>query len=96
MRFTTILLTISVVAGLAIPNRANADFVFGEPVNLTTVIPVIDPVHESIDCFLSDGLEIYIESDRSGGQGNFDLWVLRRDSVNQDWGPPENLGGIPK
>jgi len=71
-----------------------ADFTFGEPVNLKTTIPVIDPVHESIDCFSSDGLEIYVESDRPGGQGNFDLWVFRRGSIDGDWGPAENLGPV--
>jgi serine/threonine protein kinase/Tol biopolymer transport system component len=71
---------------------AYADFTFGEPVNLKTVIPVIDPAHESIDCLSYDGLEIYIESDRPGGQGSYDFWVLRRDSIDEDWGPPENLG----
>ncbi len=69
-----------------------ADFTFGEPVNLKEVIPIIDPAHESIGCFSSDGLEIYIESDRSGGYGGYDLWRLRRDSVDEDWGPLENLG----
>jgi hypothetical protein len=71
---------------------AKADFTFGEPVNLTSTIPVIDPMHGSIDCFSYDGLEMFIESDRSGGFGDYDMWVLRRDSIEEDWGPPENLG----
>jgi serine/threonine protein kinase/tetratricopeptide (TPR) repeat protein len=78
-------------SGLDAP-PAYAELTFGEPVNLKTVIPVIDPAHESIDCLSSDGLEMYIESDRPGGYGEFDLWVLRRSSVNEDWGAPENLG----
>ena len=53
---------------------------------------ILDPPHEYITCCSSDGLEIYIDSDRSGGYGNIDLWVLRRSSINLDWGPPENLG----
>ena len=39
-------------------NVANADFTFGEPVNLKEVIPVIDPDYECIDCLSYDGLEI--------------------------------------
>lgn len=73
---------------------AKADFEFSEPVNLRSVIPVIDPSHESIDCLSYDGLEIYVESDRPGGYGDMDLWVLRRGSIDKDWGPPENLGPL--
>ncbi|MCP4261398.1 MAG: protein kinase [Planctomycetes bacterium] len=70
----------------------HADFTFGEPVNLKEVIPVIDPVNESIDCLSYDGLEIYIQSNRSRGYGGYDIWRLRRNSVDEDWGPLENLG----
>jgi hypothetical protein len=66
---------------------AHADFTFGKPV-------IFGPVtsYESIDCVSYDGLEMYFESDRPGGSGDYDLWVLRRDSIDEDWGPPENLG----
>ncbi|UCG58945.1 MAG: protein kinase, partial [Phycisphaerales bacterium] len=69
-----------------------ADFTFGEPVNLKSVIPAIDPAHESIGCFSYDGLEMYFYSDRPGGQGGWDLWVLKRASISSDWATPENLG----
>jgi len=86
-----------VIAGLVFAlglasEAAKADFTFGDPVNLESVIPVIDPVHESINCFSTDGLEMYIVSDRPGGQGAWDLWVLRRASIGDDWASPENLG----
>jgi serine/threonine protein kinase/Tol biopolymer transport system component len=87
----TSLLGACLLSGLDVP-PAYADFTFGEPVNLKTVIPEIDPMHEAIECFSYDGLEIYIDSDRPGGHGSFDLWVLRRASINDAWGPPENLG----
>ena len=70
---------------------AYADFTFGEPVNLKSVIPVLDPAHDMIDCLSYDGLEMYIESNRPGGSGE-DIWVLRRDSIDEDWGPPVILG----
>jgi len=84
---------LGLLSGLDAP-PAYADFTFGEPVNLKSVIPVLDGTLECIDCFSSDGLEMYIESIRPGGQGSFDLWVLRRDSVDDDWGPPENPGSV--
>ncbi|MGD8500564.1 MAG: hypothetical protein PVJ86_07940, partial [Phycisphaerales bacterium] len=73
-------------------STANADFTFDEPVNLKSVIPAIDPAHESINCFSYDGLDMYFTSDRPGGRGGWDLWVLKRASISSDWGPPENLG----
>src|SRR5439155_11085099 len=42
-----------------------------------------------------DGLSLYISSDRpggSGGSGNFDIWVCRRASLTDPWGPARNLG----
>jgi prepilin-type processing-associated H-X9-DG protein len=71
---------------------AKADFTFGEPVNLKTVIPVLDPAREVVDCFSCEGLEMYVSSFRSGGYGDGDLWVLKRASKDEGWGPPENLG----
>jgi Tol biopolymer transport system component len=87
------LLVAFVVALLLTAGSANA-ITFGERVNVRTTIPVLDPAHESIDCFSYDGLEMYIESDRPGGYGSWDLWVLRRASIDEDWGPPENLGSV--
>ncbi|MCX5645258.1 MAG: hypothetical protein NTZ17_11340 [Phycisphaerae bacterium] len=72
----------------AIPDRAYADFGFGK---LVKVGPVVNS-SDWIDCFSSDGLEMYISSGRAGGQGSLDLWVLRRASVDEDWGPAQNLG----
>jgi Tol biopolymer transport system component len=71
---------------------AYADFTFGKPVNLKSVVPFLDPAHDAIDCFSHDGLEMYIDSDRPGGSGGYDLWVSRRSLMDEDWGAPENLG----
>ena len=71
-----------------------ADFTFGMPVNVEFTIPVVDQAHDSIECFSSDGLEMYVESDRSSGFGDWDLWVSRRSSIFEDWGPLNNLGGM--
>jgi Tol biopolymer transport system component len=85
---------LGLLSGLDTP-PARADFAFGEPVNLKTVIAVIDPAYDWISCFSYDGLEIYIDSvARPGGYGAQDLWVSRRASIDDDWGPPENLGPV--
>ena len=73
---------------------ARADFTFGEPVNIESGFPLFDPVNDAIDCFSADGLEMYIDSNRGGGQGDYDLWVYKRASPEDDWGPPENLGPV--
>jgi len=87
------LVLLTFVLGLVLnAATAKADFTFGQPVNLKSVIPVIDPTHDGIDCLSYDGLELYIDSNRSGGPLDWDLWVLRRASKDGDWGPPENLG----
>jgi hypothetical protein len=42
-----------------------------------------------------DGLTLYIASNRDGYTGttrNLDIWVVHRDSVDEAWGSPENLG----
>ena len=87
----TILLAL-VLAFWIVTQATKADFTFGEPVNLKSIIPVLDPAHESMNCLSGDGLEMYIGSDRPGGQGGWDLWVLRRASTDEDWGLPQNIG----
>lgn len=39
-----------------------------------------------------DGLSLYMASNRPGGYGGQDIWVARRDSTDDPWGAPENLG----
>jgi hypothetical protein len=63
-----------------------ADFTFGDPVKFGPAVGSSD----DIVCFSSDGLEMYIN--RGLGTGYCDLWVLKRASVDDDWGPPVNLG----
>jgi len=82
-----ILATAIVVVAMG-ASSVKADFTFGKPVNLTTVIPVLDPMNDNVFSFSADGLEMYILSFRAG----CDIWVLRRDSKDADWPPPERLG----
>lgn len=38
------------------------------------------------------GLSLYFGSDRPGGSGGLDIWVSHRATINDPWGPPQNLG----
>ena len=40
----------------------------------------------------ADGLALFFFSRRPGGSGNYDLWVTTRETTNDDWGIPVNLG----
>jgi serine/threonine protein kinase/Tol biopolymer transport system component/tetratricopeptide (TPR) repeat protein len=71
---------------------AGADFTFGEPTHLDVATRFFPTSDCPVSCFSSDGLEMFVDSDLAGGQGFFDIWVLKRASVEDDWGPPENLG----
>jgi hypothetical protein len=39
-----------------------------------------------------DGLSLIFQSNRPGGSGGIDLWVTERDSLDDCWLPPVNLG----
>jgi len=70
--------------------RAKADFTFGRPTNLG---PNINSSSWTNLCWMTaDGLEMYIASNRPGGYGSLDLYVATRESTDDDWGPPVNLG----
>ncbi len=40
----------------------------------------------------ADGLTVYFDSNRSGGNGGWDIWMAKRETVNAPWGEPVNLG----
>jgi Tol biopolymer transport system component len=42
----------------------------------------------------SDGLTIFFNSDRAGGQGNRDIWMTTRLSLASQWDKPRNLGPV--
>ncbi|MBM4027180.1 MAG: hypothetical protein FJ280_17505, partial [Planctomycetes bacterium] len=55
--------------------------------------PAINSPRE--DSFLSisvDGLVGYFSSNRVGGYGSFDIYIITRATKNHAWGPPVNLG----
>ncbi len=65
---------------------------WSEPVNLGPVVnSEFNDQHPAIS---ADGLSLYITSDRPGGFGRFDIYVSKRASLDDDWGPPQSLGPI--
>jgi Tol biopolymer transport system component len=69
--------------------RASVDDPWGEPVNLGEVNSSANDGTPEIS---ADMLELYFESERPGGFGSDDIWVVRRDAPDGAWGTPENLG----
>jgi hypothetical protein len=54
--------------------------------------PVNTEFDELAPTITKDGLSLYFFSDRPGGFGGTDIWVSRRSSADDPWGPPQNLG----
>ena len=70
--------------------NANADFTIERAVNVGE--PVCSSYDDSSPFISADGLSLYFASNRPGGTGDFDLWVSKRESTDDDWGTPVNLG----
>ncbi len=76
-----------------VSTRATTDDAWGEPVNLG---PTINHSGTNGMPFISeDGLELYFASlSRSGGYGGDDIWVSARETKEDEWGTPMNLGPV--
>jgi hypothetical protein len=84
-------ISIGVILALGMAGQiAKADFVFGTPTNLGPTVNTSG--YEWYPSIRADGLEMYFESDRFGGEGAYDIWVSTRASKEDDWGAPTNLG----
>ena len=71
--------------------RVKADFTFGEPTNLGP--PVSTSYGEGVTYITVDGLEMYFDYlNRPGGYGGWDIWVSTRETIDNIWGAPVNLG----
>jgi hypothetical protein len=63
---------------------------WGTVVNLG---PTINSAYTDLGCFVStDGLSLYFQSNRPGGVGAHDIWVATRETTDDDWAEPVNLG----
>jgi Tol biopolymer transport system component len=59
----------------------------GEPVAAAN-----SPRHDRYPDISRDGLSLYFSSERDGGYGAMDVYVVTRPSVDSPWGQPMNLG----
>jgi hypothetical protein len=84
------MLAILVLALGLITSVANADFIFGTPINLGPTVN--SSSHDGAMSISADGLSIFFDSNRSGGHGDFDIWVTSRATTDDDWETPVNLG----
>ena len=84
----TISLVLVLALGLA-TEVAKADFTFGTPTNPGP--PLNSSSGEGSVCISANGLEFYFVSNRPGGYGDRDLWVMKRPTKEDDWGDPVNV-----
>jgi len=70
--------------------RTSKDETWGAPVNLGSSIN--SSSYEFDACISADGLSLYVNSLRPGGQGEDDLWLTTRPTIADPWGEAVNLG----
>lgn len=70
--------------------RANRDAAWGPPQTLG--VDVNSTFDEWEPALSPDGLQLVFHSNRPAGQGGTDLWLCRRLSRSEPFGPAENLG----
>jgi Tol biopolymer transport system component len=79
------------IAAVVLGSRSTrADFTFGTPTNLGSVVN--SSAYDEAPSISADGLTLYFNSNRPGGYGAFDLWKTTRSTKESAWGLPENLG----
>jgi hypothetical protein len=83
----------ALVTALALSGEfARADFTFGMPENLGPTVN--SSSMDGVPSISTDGLEMFFNSNRPNGHGEFDLWVTTRATIENQWGEPVNLGSI--
>ena len=86
-------LTALVVLGLAALPAADDPPKFSAwsaPVNLGQTVN--SSSYDACPTIAKSGLSLYFRSNRPGGNGGFDIYVAQRDSVDEGWDTPFNLG----
>jgi Tol biopolymer transport system component len=75
-----------------VATRSSPTAPFGSPVNLGAVVnsPSVD-AHPEISGY---GLSLYFSSYRDGGRGGSDIWVSRRATAREPFGPPVPLTAL--
>ncbi len=77
---------------LWLATRATTEDDWGAPNNLGPSLN--SPVQDSCPSISADGLSLFFMSDRTGGQGDFDIWMTSRVTKEHNWSPPVNLGPV--
>ena len=73
-----------------VTTRTTTDDPWGEPVNLG---PTVNTSYgEGAGSISADGLSLFLGSGRPGGYGGPDIWVTTRETKDDPWGEPANLG----
>jgi hypothetical protein len=88
----SVALTVLLVLSLAVYTTAAA-LKFSDwsaPVNLGPIVN--SPFNDFAPAISKNGLSLYFSSDRPGGLGPSDIWVSQRNSRDDPWGVPVNLG----
>ena len=82
------MVVVGIVAAVVLGGgRAKADFTFGEPTNLG---PTINSSRGDDGLTISsDGLTMFFGSSRAG---SWDIWMASRETTEDAWSTPENLG----
>jgi hypothetical protein len=75
---------------LWVSRRASTDKDWDLPENLG--FNVNSSSEDSMASISSDGLTLYFSSNRSGGYGNYDIWMTTRATKEAPWGPAVNVG----
>lgn len=92
IHFKTITLLTGTLTLLGSPRIALAQYFFERPENLG---PLINTSSRDEGPSLSmDGLTLYFDSNRPGGEGDHDLWMTTRPARDESFGEPQNLGAI--
>jgi Tol biopolymer transport system component len=75
-----------------VSTRASMNDKWGPAVNLGLPVNSVSSIGDYPGSISADGLSLYLYSDRSGGNGGFDLYVTTRATISSPWGTPVNLG----
>jgi hypothetical protein len=77
------------------PDRPRGFSDWSAPVNIDSLgSPVNSSVMDQHPAISRKGLSLYFISNRTSGVGGLDIWVCQRASVDDPWGPPQNLGPV--
>jgi Tol biopolymer transport system component len=84
--YIVIMLAFLIITG----KHAYADFTFSTPIKVPNInISSVEVANPEIS---SDGLSLYFSPGPSGGYGSSDIWMSTRETKDDDWSTPMNLG----